>query len=75
MSSSKQAWCALNSGPSMQANLVSPLTVILQAPHIPIPSTIKGLRLTKVLMASDRVTSAVDFIISGGPIAYTRSNL
>ena len=75
MSSSKQAWCALNSGPSTQANLVWPLTVILQAPHIPIPSTIKGLRLTKVLMASDRVTSAVDFIISGGPIAYTRSNL
>ena len=44
-----------------------------QPPHMPVPSTITGLRLTIVLMWRGRVTSAQAFIMIGGPIAIASS--
>jgi hypothetical protein len=44
-----------------------------QPPHIPVPSTMIGLRLTMVLMPRGRVVSAQAFIMTGGPMAITSS--
>ena len=40
-----------------------------QPPHIPVPSTITGFRLTIVRIRCGRVASAQPFIIMGGPMA------
>ena len=48
INSSKSTWWPSNSGPSTQANLVSPPTVTRHPPHMPVPSTMIGLRLTMV---------------------------
>ena len=50
MRSSKSTSCALKSGPSTQANFTWPPTLTRQPPHMPVPSTISGFRLTIVLM-------------------------
>ena len=59
----------LNSGPSTQANLISEPTCTRHAPHIPVPSTIIGLRLTTVGISSSFVRRHTNFIIIIGPIA------
>ena len=48
ISSSKSTSAPLKSGPSTQANFISPPTVTRQQPHIPVPSTIRGHRETMV---------------------------
>ena len=69
MRSSKSTWWPSKSGPSTQANLISSPILTRQPPHMPVPSTITGLRLTIVLILCGRVTSAQPFIMIGGPIA------
>src|SRR3972149_610951 len=54
----KSTWWPSNSGPSTQTNFVVPPTVTRHAPHIPVASTMIGLRLTTVLIPWGRVTSA-----------------
>ena len=56
--SSKSTWWPSKSGPSTQANLTWPPTLTRQPPHMPVPSTMIGLRLTMVLMPCGRVASA-----------------
>jgi hypothetical protein len=48
ISSSKSTLNASKCGPSTQANFVSPPTLQRQPPHMPVPSTMMGLRLTSV---------------------------
>ena len=48
-------------------------TVTRQPPHIPVPSTMTGLRLTSVWTAKGSVVFETNFIIGGGPIAIARS--
>ena len=60
----------MNSGPSTQANLVFPATVTLQAPHMPVPSTISMLRLTSMGIPSFlqvRVAGKTRFACVDGP--------
>ena len=57
----------MNSGPSTQTNFCSPSTDTRQPPHMPVPSTITGFRLTVVGMFSGRVTSTTARIIGSGP--------
>ena len=71
-SSLKSTWWPSNSGPSTQTNFVVPPTVTRQAPHIPVASTMIGLRLTMVLIPWGRVTSATARIIGTGPMAMHR---
>src|SRR5512135_2369215 len=71
-SSLKSTWWPSNSGPSTQTNFVVPPTVTRQAPHIPVASTMIGLRLTMVLIPWGRVTSATARIIGTGPIPMHR---
>ncbi len=73
MRSSKSTLWASKSGPSTHANLMPSPILTRQPPHIPVPSTITGLRLTTVWMFRGRVTSAHAFIMIGGPIASTSS--
>ena len=70
MSSPKSILCASKSGPSTQANLISPSTVTRHEPHIPVPSTMIAFRLTAVGTPRGRVTSVQAFIIGSGPIAH-----
>ena len=51
--------------------LVLPPTVTRQAPHIPVPSTMMGLRLTSVLIPWGRVTLDTTRIMGTGPMATT----
>jgi hypothetical protein len=71
--SSKSTWWPSKSGPSTQANLTWSPTFTRQPPHMPVPSTMTGFRLTMVWMPCGRVTSAQPFIMIGGPIATTSS--
>ena len=48
MRSSKSTSWASKSGPSTHANLMPSPILTRQPPHIPVPSTITGLRLTMV---------------------------
>ena len=50
MRESKSTLWASKSGPSTQANLVSPSTITRQQPHMPVPSTMMGSREMMVLM-------------------------
>src|SRR4030042_858494 len=75
MSSSKSTLWPSNSGPSTQRNLGAPPTVTRQAPHIPIPSTMMGNRLTRVGTPWGRVISQSSFCRLVGPMAKARSNL
>ena len=59
--------------PSTQANLTSPPTVTLQAPHIPVPSTMIGFKLTIVGISSSLVRIDTNFIMIIGPMATTTS--
>ena len=70
---SKSTSWASNSGPSTQANWLRPPTCTRQPPHMPVPSTMIGFRLTSVLMPCGRVVSATARIIGIGPMASTRS--
>ena len=67
----KSTKCPSNSGPSTQANFVSSPTCTRQPPHIPVPSTMIGFRLTIVLILYGLVVSATVFIIITGPITTT----
>ena len=73
MRSSKSTLWASKSGPSTHANLMPSPILTRQPPHIPVPSTITGLRLTTVGMPRGRVASAHAFIMIGGPMASTSS--
>ena len=66
--SSKSTWCPSNSGPSTHTNFVTPPTVILQAPHIPVPSTMIVLRDTSVGISYFFVSRHTNFIMMAGPI-------
>ena len=57
----------VETGPSTQANLVSPLTVRRQPPHMPVPSTMMVFMETMVLMPYGRVVSQTNFIMIIGP--------
>ena len=59
--------CPSKSGPSTQANLVSPPTVTRQPPHIPVPSTIMGFKDTMVLTPKGSVVLETNFIMGMGP--------
>ena len=63
MRSSKSTWWPSKSGPSTQANLICSPILTRHPPHIPVPSTITGFRLTMVRMPCGRVASAHPFII------------
>ena len=67
--SSKSTWWPSNSGPSTQTNLVFPPTVIRQAPHIPVPSTIIVFNETSVGISYFLVSKQTNFIMIAGPIA------
>ena len=69
MRSSKSTWWPSKSGPSTQANLTCSPIFTRQPPHMPVPSTMTGFRLTIVLILCARVASAQPFIMIGGPIA------
>ena len=73
MRSSKSTSWPSKSGPSVQANIIDPPTLTRQPPHIPVPSTMIGFRLTMVLRPWGRVVSAQAFIMMGGPMATTSS--
>ena len=57
IASSKSTRWPSKSGPSTQANLVSPPTVRRQPPHMPVPSIMMGFMLTTVLIPYFFVTS------------------
>ena len=67
--SSKFTWWPSNSGPSTQTNLVFPPTVIRQAPHIPVPSTMMVFNETSVGISYFLVSKQTNFIMMAGPIA------
>ena len=73
MASSKSTRWPSKSGPSTQANLVSPPTVRRQPPHMPVPSIIMGFMETTVLIPYFFVTAQTNFIITSGPMAITSS--
>ena len=55
----------------MQANFTLPPTVTRQPPHIPVPSTMMGLRLaTQCTPPHCRVSSAAARIMGIGPITW-----
>ena len=67
--------CASISGPSMHACLrivlPSMVTGTMQAPHMPVASTMIEFRLATVCTPNRRVRSDTARIITGGPIATT----
>ena len=67
--SSKSTWCPSNSGPSTQTNFVCPPTVIRQAPHIPVPSTMMVFSETSVGISYFFVSKQTNFIMIAGPMA------
>ena len=67
--SSKSTWWPSNSGPSTQTNFVFPPTVMRQAPHMPVPSTMMVLSDTSVGMSYFFVSKQTNFIITAGPMA------
>ena len=67
--SSKSTWCPSNSGPSTHTNLVLPPTVMRQAPHMPVPSTMMVLSDTSVGMLYFLVSRQTNFIMMAGPMA------
>ena len=73
MASSKSTRWPSKSGPSTQANLVSPPTVSRQPPHMPVPSIMMGFMLTMVLMPYSLVSLHTNFIMIKGPMAMTWS--
>ena len=68
-SSRKSTRWPSNSGPSTQANFVSPSRTTRQPPHIPVPSTMIAFRTTVVGTANGRVSSLTARIIGTGPTA------
>ena len=74
MASSKSTWWPSKSGPSTQANLVSPPTVRRQPPHMPVPSIMMGLMDDGgVACRSASVVLQTNFIMTMGPMAKTSS--
>ena len=73
MASSKSTRWPSKSGPSTQANFVSPPTLRRQPPHIPVPSIMMGFMLTTVLIPYSFVRRATNFIMIRGPMAMTSS--
>ena len=71
-------WASI-SGPSMQACLrtilPSMVTGTMQAPHMPVASTMIELRLATVFTPYGLVRSETARIIKGGPIAITSAIL
>src|SRR5450756_3113013 len=65
---SQSTSCASNSGPSTQANLISPPTVTRHPPHMPVPSIMMGFREAIVGIPSSLVRRDVNFIMRGGPM-------
>ena len=68
MAWSKSTRSPANSGPSTQANWTLPPTMTRQAPHMPVPSTMMGFRLTMLGMPSFRVSMQANFIMIMGPM-------
>ena len=73
MASSKSTSWPSKSGPSTQANFVSPPTVRRQPPHMPVPSIMMGFMETTVLMPYCLVVRQTNFIMISGPMAMTSS--
>ncbi len=73
MASSKSTRWPSKSGPSTQANFVSPPTVRRQPPHMPVPSTMIGFIEITVLMLYFLVVRQTNFIMMTGPMAMTSS--
>src|SRR5574344_1108560 len=73
--SSKSTLCPSKSGPSTQANFITPSMYKRQHPHIPVPSIIIGFIDTVVLILYSFVILQTFFIIISGPITNTSSYL
>ena len=73
MASSKSISWPSNSGPSTQANFVTPPTVRRQPPHMPVPSTMIGFMLATVLIPYCLVRRQTNFIMMRGPMVMTSS--
>ena len=58
-------------GAPTQAKRTLPPTVTRQPPHMPVPSTIMGLRLAKVCTPQARVSPAAARIMATGPMTWT----
>ena len=67
--SSKSTWWPSNSGPSTHTKRVLPPTVIRQAPHMPVPSTIMVFKETSVGISYFLVSRQTNFIMMAGPMA------
>ena len=67
MSSLKSTLCPSNSGPSTHTNFIFSSTVTLQAPHMPVASTMMEFRDTRVGTLYFLVTSHTALIILTGP--------
>ena len=67
--SSHSTWWPSNSGPSTQTNFVFPPTVMRQAPHMPVPSTMMVFSDTSVGMLYFWVSRQQNFIMMAGPMA------
>ncbi len=73
MASSKSTCQASNSGPSTHVKRVWPPTVTRQAPHMPVPSTIRAFKLTTAGRLCSMAAFVANFIIIIGPIITQRS--
>ena len=73
MASSKSTRWPSKSGPSTQANFVSPPTVRRQPPHMPVPSIMIGFIEMTVLILYFFVSMHTNFIMITGPMAMTSS--
>ena len=69
IASSKSTSWPSNSGPSTHVKRVLPPTVTRQAPHMPVPSTIRALSETVVFSPYFFVVRATNFIMTIGPMA------